>query len=114
MTNQHLKKIEDNFTINYDQKVIELTEYDYVEFHNIIHNYGLTPQMMLTDIAYDIFNFSPFYIKVNEINGKSRYYNFNTDGQLLRYVAPNGDYYDSYELNPSLITNISELKNTLR
>lgn len=104
--------LEDNTIIDYHKKVIEMNDNQFADFCQFLEQLDMTPRMSLTDIAHEIFDYNSYYIKVNEENG-ARYYNYNVCGELVRYVAPNGDYYDRYELNPDLITNMPELQNLI-
>jgi hypothetical protein len=106
--------LEDNTTIDYTKKVIEMSEDKYDGFIYFLETLGLTPRMSLVDIVHDIFDYNDFFLKINNNDGTTAWYCYNVAGELTRFVDGRGNYYDSYELNPSLITNISELKNTLR
>ena len=106
--------LEDNTTIDYTQKVIEMTEDKYDGFLYFLDMLGLTPSMSLVDISSDIFDYNDFYLKVNNNDGTTRWYCYNVAGELTRFVDGRGNWYDSYEINPSMVTNIPELKYTLR
>jgi hypothetical protein len=106
--------LEENTSINYNQKVIEMTEDKFDGFIYFLDNLELTPKMSLVDIAHEIFDYNDFYVKVVEDTGNVRWYAYNVAGEITRFVDGQGNWFDSYEMNVDLVTNISELKNTLR
>jgi hypothetical protein len=105
--------LEDNTIIDYNRKTIIMTEDKFDGFIYFLEELDITPKMSLVDIANDIFDYNDYFIKVIEDDDRNRYYHYNVCGELVRYVAPNGDYYDRYEINPELMTNITELKNLI-
>jgi hypothetical protein len=105
--------IEDNCIIDYNYKIIEMSELQYEEFINYLNTAHLTPKMALVDISYDLFDYNSFFVKVNENDGATRYYNYNVCGELTRFVDGKGNWFDRYEINPELMSNITELKNLI-
>lgn len=102
--------LSDNAVINYNRKIIEITDNQFAGFCNLLEELNITPRMSLTDIAYDIFDYSDYYVKVVECDDTIRWYAYNVCGELTRFVDGRGNWYDSYEMNKELVTNISNLK----
>jgi hypothetical protein len=105
--------LEDNTIIDYNQKTITITDNQFTDFCQFLEELDITPRMSLIDIAIDVFDNNDYYLKVIEDDSRTRYYHYNVCGELVRYVAPNGDYYDRYEINPELMTNMKELQNLI-
>jgi len=106
--------LEDNTIIDYNRKTITINDNQFPIFCQFLEELDMTPSMSLTDIAHEIFDYSDFYVKVVEDDDSTRWYAYNVCGELTRYVDGQGNWYDRFEMNPNLVTNIENLKTYMK